>query len=284
MLPLRPSINLRQDKLLKYSTISFKCLVRIHKVPSESPLTHVRPQLLRRNSHHQTHHHPSRRRPSASARISQEPRESPMASPPPQISISADSMDEPPSYDEARNRNLSAHNPSDVPSLHTPSIIDLPHRSSHDAGPSNFDVPDIMPTLSMLSSPTELFPDATPYFLMLSCTGPSARLSGSHQPSLRLIAEYFKKWGRLSPPRPGSSASVRGQGTPFLPPFTPFTNKPPVWITTYRSQDLWFSFQSKRLCGRGGDHDESGTRGGPVEGFGYQSGDDYWVYSGSVGV
>lgn len=136
-----------------------------------------------------------------------------MASPPPQISISADSMDEPPSYDEARNRNLTAHNPSDVPSLHTPSIIDLPHRSSHDAAPPNFDVPDIMPTLSMLGPPTELFLDAAPYFLMLSCSGPTARISGSHQPSLRLIAEYFKKWGRLGPPRPGMPASVRGGGT-----------------------------------------------------------------------
>lgn len=145
-----------------------------------------------------------------------------MASPPPQISISADSMDEPPSYDESRNRNLSAHNPSDVPSLHTPSIIDLPHRSSHDAGPSNFDVPDIMPTLSMLGAPIELFPDAAPYFLMLSCTGPAARLSGSHQPSLRLIAEYFKKWGRLGPPRPGMPASVRGPGNTPISPFSLF--------------------------------------------------------------
>ena len=136
-----------------------------------------------------------------------------MASPPPQISISADSMDEPPSYDEARNRNLTTHNPSDVSSLHTPSMIDLPHRSSHDVGPSNSDVPDIMPTLSMLGPPTELFPDAAPYFLMLSYTGSAARLTGSHQPSLRLIAEYFKKWGRLGPPRPGMPASVRCGGT-----------------------------------------------------------------------
>lgn len=187
---------------------------------------------------------PTRRPPPVSLRVSHESRESPMASPAPQISISADSMDEPPSYDEARNRNLSAHNPSDVPSLHTPSIIDLPYRFSHDAGPSNFDVPDIMPTISMLGPPTELFPDAAPYFLMLSCTGPAARLSGSHQPSLRLIAEYFKKWGRLGPPRPGMPAAVRGgELTPTSPlSHSPLTNKLPVWTTTSRSQNLWLPF------------------------------------------
>ena len=147
-----------------------------------------------------------------------------MASSPLQISIGADSMDDPPSYDEARNRNLTARNPSDVPSLHNSSIIDLPHPPTDAAGPSDFDVPDIMPTLSMLGPPTELFPDAAPYFLMLSCTGPAARISGSHQPSLRLIAEYFKKWARLGPPRPGMPASVRGGVTDS--DFPLFTNAP----------------------------------------------------------
>lgn len=131
-----------------------------------------------------------------------------MASSAPAMSIS----DEPPSYDEARNRNnLSPRSPSDVPSLHSPSIIELPHRpAEQDAGRVGgaYDAPDVMPTLSMLGPPAELFPDAAPYYIMLTCHGPTARISGSHQPSLRLIAEYFKKWGRLSPPRPNQGSSV----------------------------------------------------------------------------
>ena len=137
----------------------------------------------------------------------------------PRISISTET-DLPPAYDEARNRNLVARNPSDVPSLHTPSIIDLPHHPAEhtDAGRLGgaFDGPDIMPSLSMLAQPSELFPDAAPYYIMLTCVGPTARISGSHQPSLRLIAEYFKRWGRTSPPKPGLPQNV----SHFCPPIS----------------------------------------------------------------
>lgn len=132
-----------------------------------------------------------------------------MTSPASRMSIN---HEPPPSYFEARNsNNLSPRNPTDVPSLHSPSIVELPYRpAEQDAGGSGgaYEAPDVMPTLSMLGPPAELFPDAAPYYMMLTCNGPTARISGSHQPSLRLIAEYFKKWGRLSPPKPnGGSVS-----------------------------------------------------------------------------
>lgn len=122
----------------------------------------------------------------------------------PRISIGAEFMEEPPSYDESRNRNRnrlpSSSESRPEMSLHAESIIEA--RRSTDAspaaaGPTNYEMPDIMPTLSMLPGPTELFADAAPYYLMITCHGPTARISGSHQPSLRLLAEYFKKWSRV---------------------------------------------------------------------------------------
>jgi len=120
------------------------------------------------------------------------------------IDISPTAFDEPPSYDESRNR------PSVAPlSIHAPS---LPESTREIPEPPVPEIPDIMPTLSMLPSPLELFPNTVPYYLMISCDGPAARITGSHQASLRLVAEYFKRWGRInaSPPMNVSISSSCG--------------------------------------------------------------------------
>lgn len=120
--------------------------------------------------------------------------------------------DEPPSYDESRNRPLSTASPTPaLASIHSPTTEETSISPINGSGPTpisgsvpevQYDIPDIMPTLSILGAPSELFVETVPYYMMLTCFGNTARLHGSHQPSLRLIAEYFKKWSRATPARP----------------------------------------------------------------------------------
>lgn len=53
-----------------------------------------------------------------------------------------------------------------------------------------------LPTLSTLPRPDNLFPTLLPYTLIVRRTGSGIDIEGSHQPTLELISEYFKRHAR----------------------------------------------------------------------------------------
>jgi hypothetical protein len=53
-----------------------------------------------------------------------------------------------------------------------------------------------MPVLGMLSRPEYLFKDLAPYCMTVSVFRETIDVQGSHEPSLKLLAEYFQKWAK----------------------------------------------------------------------------------------
>jgi hypothetical protein len=63
----------------------------------------------------------------------------------------------------------------------------------------------LLPNVHKLDRPSELFTLSGPYILTVE-TGNPLYIHGSHQPSLEVLANYFKKWGKPSKNRSGVSA------------------------------------------------------------------------------
>lgn len=58
-------------------------------------------------------------------------------------------------------------------------------------------VVEFLPNVQSLPRPDELFLRA-PYYLTVSAGHDGVEIHGSHSPSLKVIAEYFKKWCRVN--------------------------------------------------------------------------------------
>ncbi|KAI9732708.1 MAG: hypothetical protein M1818_007442 [Claussenomyces sp. TS43310] len=67
----------------------------------------------------------------------------------------------------------------------------------------------ILPTVDTLSKPDELFRTTTPYYMTLYIQSGAILIQASHQPSLELLADYFRQWNNQS-----------GQHSPLLPNLT----------------------------------------------------------------
>ncbi|OQV02927.1 hypothetical protein CLAIMM_08041 [Cladophialophora immunda] len=59
---------------------------------------------------------------------------------------------------------------------------------------------DILPVLETLPRPEILFSTTTPYVMLVSLNAPNQiTIHGTHEPSLRLLAEYLQRWIRTDP-------------------------------------------------------------------------------------
>jgi len=62
------------------------------------------------------------------------------------------------------------------------------------------EVPDVLPSLQTLPRPDILFRTLTPYLIQVSSMGAnSVTVTATHEPSLRLLAEYFQRWIKNDP-------------------------------------------------------------------------------------
>ncbi|KAF8918700.1 hypothetical protein CPB85DRAFT_1430394 [Mucidula mucida] len=60
--------------------------------------------------------------------------------------------------------------------------------------------PERLPVLGALARPSDLFPASPPYILTVTLTGREGMIvQCSHEPSLELMNEYLKKWGKRIP-------------------------------------------------------------------------------------
>jgi hypothetical protein len=60
--------------------------------------------------------------------------------------------------------------------------------------------PEALPSLLTLARPDILFSTLTPYLMHVSSSGKSnVTVSGTHEPSLRLLAEYLQRWVKQNP-------------------------------------------------------------------------------------
>lgn len=60
--------------------------------------------------------------------------------------------------------------------------------------------PDSLPALQTLPRPDILFQTLTPYLIQVSSVGANKiTVTGSHEPSLRLLAEYLQRWVKHDP-------------------------------------------------------------------------------------
>ncbi|THU90581.1 hypothetical protein K435DRAFT_968602 [Dendrothele bispora CBS 962.96] len=56
-----------------------------------------------------------------------------------------------------------------------------------------------LPALELLARPNELFKSTAPHILMVNHRGDKMTIQCSHEPSLELLANYLKKWGKTNP-------------------------------------------------------------------------------------
>ncbi|KAK7436903.1 hypothetical protein VKT23_018923 [Stygiomarasmius scandens] len=56
-----------------------------------------------------------------------------------------------------------------------------------------------LPAVELLARPNELFKSTAPHILMVNYRGDKMTVQSSHEPSLELLANYLKKWGKVNP-------------------------------------------------------------------------------------
>ncbi|KIX95291.1 uncharacterized protein Z520_08808 [Fonsecaea multimorphosa CBS 102226] len=79
------------------------------------------------------------------------------------------------------------------------SIIAAPKGVPHHSARLEPDA-DVFPALEALPRPEILFRTTTPYVMLVSSNGPNKiTVSGTHEPSLQLLAEYLRRWIKTDP-------------------------------------------------------------------------------------
>lgn len=72
-------------------------------------------------------------------------------------------------------------------------------------------ISDALLDVQTLARPDLLFPTVSPYILRMTCSGTTMTLQGTHEPSIKLLEAYFKKWVKIDPHdtrRVGSSTTI----------------------------------------------------------------------------
>jgi hypothetical protein len=64
---------------------------------------------------------------------------------------------------------------------------------------SHHPIVESLPSINGLARPEVLFSQTLPYRLLVQAGSRSLLIRGTHAPSVELIANYFKKWARISP-------------------------------------------------------------------------------------
>ncbi|KAF8155995.1 hypothetical protein B0H34DRAFT_715728 [Crassisporium funariophilum] len=81
---------------------------------------------------------------------------------------------------------------------HTPEIPQTVNVSSQIAVQSKSST-ERLPNVDVLPRPSELFKTSAPYILIVDASTKPFTVQCSHQPSIELLASYFKKWGKTNP-------------------------------------------------------------------------------------
>ena len=74
--------------------------------------------------------------------------------------------------------------------------VNLPFGDKQVASPTST-APTILPSISSLAKPETLFSSQVPYHMILQVMPSCIIVQGSHQPSLKLMKEYFQKHARI---------------------------------------------------------------------------------------